>query len=222
MPAAFRADSTRARQPQAFGAAMEVPFMSLAPASVQFGIDVMAEPGAQTVTPRLPSCVGPRLVHVYGVAGTFSSIEYWASMAGGLTCAPIVMKMSEPLPGAPMVERAGPLLPAEVTKMMPCWATVLFANSMIRPVAAGLEPSPKERLMRSTLALTQCAKARARPVPVSMPSSLVSPIFRETTCAPGATPFRWGSSWWQAAAMPATCVPWEEMSQTIETTAPSS
>lgn len=44
--------------------------------------------------------------------------------------------------------------------------------------------------------------ARVRAVPVSMPSSRLSPIFNDTTCAPGATPFSSVSSGWYAATMP--------------------
>ena len=39
---------------------------------VNLGTEVIAPPGAHTVTPLSPSMVGPRLVHVYGVAGNFS------------------------------------------------------------------------------------------------------------------------------------------------------
>lgn len=43
-----------------------VPFMSWLLLRVKVGTEVMAPPGAQTVTPRAPSPVGPRDDHVYG------------------------------------------------------------------------------------------------------------------------------------------------------------
>ena len=49
---------------------MEVPFMSWLQRRVKWGTEVMAPPGAHTVTPRSPSIVGPRDVHVYGAPGT--------------------------------------------------------------------------------------------------------------------------------------------------------
>lgn len=39
---------------------------------VNVGTEVIAPPGAQIDTPRSPSMVGPRLVQVYGVPGSFS------------------------------------------------------------------------------------------------------------------------------------------------------
>ena len=50
--------------------AMEVPFMSWLQRRVKCGTEVIAPPGAHTVTPRSPSIVGPRDVHVYGAPGT--------------------------------------------------------------------------------------------------------------------------------------------------------
>ena len=52
------------------------------------GTDVIAPPGAQTVTPRSPSIVGPRLDQVYGVPGSFSRVEYNATIISGETYAP--------------------------------------------------------------------------------------------------------------------------------------
>ena len=52
------------------------------------GTDVIAPPGAHTVTPRSPSMVGPRLDHVYGVPGSFSRVEYSATIISGETYAP--------------------------------------------------------------------------------------------------------------------------------------
>ena len=49
------------------------------------GTDVIAPPGAQTVTPRSPSIVGPRLDQVYGVPGSFSRVEYNATIISGET-----------------------------------------------------------------------------------------------------------------------------------------
>ena len=51
--------------------------------------------------------------------------------------------------------------------------------------------------------------ARTRDVPVSMEPSLLSPIFTDTICAPGAMPLRSGASGKQPVAMHATWVPWE-------------
>jgi len=64
--------------------------------------------------------------------------------------------------------------------------------------------------------------ARTRPGPVSMLPSRVSPIFRDTIWAPGATPSRSGLPGWWPATMPATWVPWAPASHTTESTAPPS
>ena len=47
--------------PQADGDAIDVPFMSMRPWSVQVGTGATAPPGALIQTPRSPSAVGPRL-----------------------------------------------------------------------------------------------------------------------------------------------------------------
>ena len=59
-----------AAQPVAFGAAIEVPFMSPFLFSVAVGTAVMATPGAQMSTPRAPSRVGPLEDHVYLISGS--------------------------------------------------------------------------------------------------------------------------------------------------------
>jgi len=67
---------------------MDVPFISCVHRKLNGGTEVMAPPGAQTVTPRSPSIVGPRLVQVYGVPGSFSLVEYKATIISGETYAP--------------------------------------------------------------------------------------------------------------------------------------
>ena len=49
---------------------------------------MIAPPGAHMVTPRSPSIVGPLLDHVYGVPGSFSLVEYRATIISGETYAP--------------------------------------------------------------------------------------------------------------------------------------
>ena len=61
---AFRPESSSATAPHVCGLAMEVPFISWLQRRVKCGTEVMAPPGAHTVTPRSPSIVGPRDVHV--------------------------------------------------------------------------------------------------------------------------------------------------------------
>ena len=51
MPSALQAERSRAIQPQAWGEDMLVPFMSIDFCMVQFETEVMAPPGAHTVTP---------------------------------------------------------------------------------------------------------------------------------------------------------------------------
>ena len=63
------------------------------PRKLNGGTDVMAPPGAHTVTPRSPSIVGPLLDHVYGVPGSFSRVEYKATIISGDTYAPTPRKI---------------------------------------------------------------------------------------------------------------------------------
>lgn len=44
--------------------------------------------------------------------------------------------------GAPTVDNAGPLFPAEETKIMPCLYTNCSASSTKRPVLGSTQPSP--------------------------------------------------------------------------------
>ena len=74
-----------ASAPHVWGEAMLVPFISCVPRMVNLGTEVMAPPGAQTVTPRSPSIVGPRELQVYGVPGIFSLLEYMAVIIDGET-----------------------------------------------------------------------------------------------------------------------------------------
>ena len=57
-------ESMRAMAPQAWGEAIEVPFISWVPRSVNSGTEVMAPPGAHRASPRSPSMVGPLELHV--------------------------------------------------------------------------------------------------------------------------------------------------------------
>ena len=52
-----------AAAPQAFGDAMEVPFIRMWGDKVHFGTGAIAPPGAKMSTPMSPSNVGPRDVH---------------------------------------------------------------------------------------------------------------------------------------------------------------
>ena len=54
------------------------------------------------------------------------------------------------VPGAPPVVSAGPLFPAEVTKITPCLSTARWHISVKRPVLSRLAYSPNERLMMCT------------------------------------------------------------------------
>ncbi len=51
---ALSPDRSKATQPATLGELIDVPFISRAFLSVQFGTDVMAPPGAQTETPKSP------------------------------------------------------------------------------------------------------------------------------------------------------------------------
>lgn len=62
--------------PATCGADILVPFIRQDLLIRNSGTDVMAAPGAITVTPRPPSMHGSRDVHVYTLAGSFSRIEY--------------------------------------------------------------------------------------------------------------------------------------------------
>lgn len=126
------------------------------------------------------------------------------------------------LPGAPTVESAGPLLPAELMKETPRSRTTSFSTSTKRPWSVWKVGSPKLMLRMSQLARTPWASARIMPWLVSMPSRRVSPILRDTICAPGATPSKSGRPGWCAATMEATCVPWDPVSHTMERTRPPS
>ena len=64
-PRALRAERSRQIAPQAFGEAIDVPFMSFRPSPVHCGTGAMAPPGAENATPTAPSNVGPRLLQEY-------------------------------------------------------------------------------------------------------------------------------------------------------------
>lgn len=67
---------------------MLVPFMSWQLRKVNLGTDVIAPPGAHTVTPYSPSIVGPLDVQVYGIPWSFCRREYSATIMSGDTYAP--------------------------------------------------------------------------------------------------------------------------------------
>mmetsp|Transcript_12181 Transcript_12181/g.35989 ORF Transcript_12181/g.35989 Transcript_12181/m.35989 type:complete len:265 (-) Transcript_12181:455-1249(-) len=127
----------------------------------------------------------------------------------------------EEVPGAPPVERAGPLLPAEVTKRRPCLWTARLAAAVKRPMSSTFAYSPNERLMMCTPRSMAAPSARTSAVPVSIPSSRVSPILKPTIWQPGAMPFSSGASGKWAPMMPATCVPCEPASTHSVVLAPS-
>ena len=102
----------RASAPQVWGEAMLVPFISCVPLRVNLGTEVMAPPGAHTVTPLSPSMVGPRELQVYGVPGIFCLLEYMAVIIEGETYAPTPITVLHWMSGGvPTVQRAGPSLP---------------------------------------------------------------------------------------------------------------
>ena len=65
--------------------------------------------------------------------GEFCTTLYWVVIIDGSTIAATLISAVDEPPGAPTVERAGPLLPAEATKMMPCLCTTSSASSLNRP-----------------------------------------------------------------------------------------
>lgn len=79
-------------QPAAWGEDMLVPFSSWVPRSVKLDTEVMAAPGAHTVTPLSPSIVGPLEDHVKGIPGSFWRSEYSACIISGETYAPTPVK----------------------------------------------------------------------------------------------------------------------------------
>lgn len=190
----------RAAQPATLGEDMEVPFMRVERARVQLGIDAIAPPSPMTWTPAPPSIAGPRLLHVYALgwwvcARLYSTrIMSWGRQhevrAGGrgprrlprtgVTMAATPMAGLLVLPGAPTVERAGPLLPAELMNATPRSRTTSLSTSTKRPWSVWNVGSPKLMLRMSHPARTPWASARIMPWLVSMPSRRVSPILRET------------------------------------------
>lgn len=80
-------------QPATWGEDMLVPFSSWVPRSVKLDTEVMAAPGAHTVTPLSPSIVGPREDHVKGIPGSFWRNEYSACIISGETYAPTPVKI---------------------------------------------------------------------------------------------------------------------------------
>mmetsp|Transcript_12972 Transcript_12972/g.36483 ORF Transcript_12972/g.36483 Transcript_12972/m.36483 type:complete len:273 (-) Transcript_12972:619-1437(-) len=164
-PSALRPLSSKAMQPQALGEAMLVPFISCRRCSVQLGTGATAPPGALSTTPRSPSRVGPREDQVYCCPSLSTSLrECPAAARSGETYAPTEMMAEVVPPGAPTVLRAGPLLPAEDTKMMPCLLTTSVAMSTKRPTSGVVVASPYDMLMRSAFCAMACISARVRPV----------------------------------------------------------
>ena len=104
--------------PQALGELMLVPFINCFALRVHSGTGAIAPPGALMSTPRSPSKVGPRELQVYcrppQASGSMTLCDS-AAMSGD-TQAPMPMIGLELPPGAPTVERPGPLLPAEEMK----------------------------------------------------------------------------------------------------------
>lgn len=96
------------------------------------------------------------------------SPEWPALASDGDTYAPTEMIAEEVPPGAPTVDRAGPALPAEETKMTPCLWTMSSARSMKRPLLGSAVASPYDMLMMSTPCWRHAARARERPTMVSI------------------------------------------------------
>ena len=123
--------------PHAFGADMDVPFISCDDDSIHVGIDVMAPPGAVMHTPSAPSDAGPRDDHVKLVPCSGSAAarrsEYSAAAISLVTCAPTPISALHVPPGEPTVFRAGPALPADETNTTPCRLTSSVASSKKRP-----------------------------------------------------------------------------------------
>ena len=194
MPRAWQAESSRAMPPQALGAAMDVPFMSWRLLSVHVGTGAMAPPGAETETSSAPSETGPRLLQVYWMSGSaLERSEYCGCIIRLDTTAPTAISASH-VPGAPPVESAGPLLPADVTKTTLCFSTARVASSTNRPKLSTSAYSPKLMLMRVTPRSMAAPSARTSAVPVSIALSRESPIFRPTSLQPGAMPLSSGRS----------------------------
>ncbi len=78
----FMPERMRAMAPQACGDAIEVPFMSWVPRSANSPTEVMAPPGAHSVSPRSPSIVGPRELHVNWVPVVIQSFNDHRSKEG--------------------------------------------------------------------------------------------------------------------------------------------
>ena len=124
-------------------------------------------------------------------------------------------------PGKPIVESPGPSLPALIANTTSGWAVrkTLTSESITARPSCSL-PTPK--LMLSTSGRLRCAAKRVaysmartiEPLTEIPPRALLA-IFSAISCAPGATPSNpWTLYRLCPAAMPATCVPWPEVSNT--------
>jgi hypothetical protein len=125
-------------------------------------------------------------------------------------------------PGDPSEERAGPSFPAEVKTVIPHLRVASAKTSDTRPESGCHDGSPYDKLIKSQLYFFDAINARTKPVPVSADPIRPSPILHAKICAPGATPFFGSFSPKFAAVIPATCVPCEPASVTIDNVFPSS
>jgi hypothetical protein len=115
------------------GADIDVPFICVFFRRFQLGTGAMAPPGALMVTARSPSRAGPRDEKVNCSSWYGLKRAYWAAIISGEMAAPTPMMPVVVAPGEPAVERAGPELPAEATKMTPCSSTSSRLSSPMRP-----------------------------------------------------------------------------------------
>src|ERR1700722_5890936 len=128
--------------PQAAGLLILVPFINCNPCRVHVGTKVIPPPQAEMQTPTPPSAAGARELHVYCVASKLFLRLYSANIIDGETNAPTPMTSVVVAPGLPAVLRAGPALPALLTKVMPYLLMSSEAISQKRPVFGTLVASP--------------------------------------------------------------------------------
>ena len=170
-PAACIAERRSTIPPHAFGEAIEVPFISWRLFSVQVGTGAIAPPGAETETSSAPSAVGPLDDHVYCMSSSLARKEYCGPIMLDDAKAPTAIVQPE-VPGAPPVVKAGPLLPAEVTKTMPYLCTAFSHICVKRPASSRSAYSPNERLMMWTPRSMATPSALTSALPVSIEPSL--------------------------------------------------
>src|ERR687896_136302 len=185
------ASSMRAATPATNGVAM------LVPSNVTYGVapllpfaalaEVICTPGAATSGLIRPSTVGPRLEKPARLKpGIQESSRPGVTPVSAI--APTVSAFGA-APGPPIVQGAGPLLPAATRTTRPA-ATAASAASDAESVPSEHSLSPSERLIASIpyVALFSTTHWMPETTPAVEPEPPAARTFTPTSAAPGATP----------------------------------